>query len=136
MRAVIQRVSEARVRVEGQIVGEIGVGFLVLLGGQCPPRSSDIADQQSDVRPVEFGRVLQTLRQDRPQPSHDRDDLVGSVGVGDSAGVRQRFDRAPALAGTFDRVDVQIIGGETSGDAEREDVDQQHKAHYSVHHCP
>lgn len=32
MRAVIQRVSEARVTVDGAIVGEIGRGFLVLLG--------------------------------------------------------------------------------------------------------
>ena len=32
MRAVVQRVSQARVEVEGQAVGAIGVGFLVLLG--------------------------------------------------------------------------------------------------------
>jgi D-tyrosyl-tRNA(Tyr) deacylase len=32
MRAVIQRVSQARVRVENQVVGEIGPGLLVLLG--------------------------------------------------------------------------------------------------------
>jgi D-tyrosyl-tRNA(Tyr) deacylase len=32
MRAVCQRVSEARVRVGGKVVGEIGVGLLVLLG--------------------------------------------------------------------------------------------------------
>ena len=32
MRAVIQRVSWARVRVEGETVGEIGHGLLVLLG--------------------------------------------------------------------------------------------------------
>ena len=32
MRAVLQRVSEARVRVHGEIVGEIGRGLLVLLG--------------------------------------------------------------------------------------------------------
>jgi D-tyrosyl-tRNA(Tyr) deacylase len=32
MRAVLQRVSEARVRVDGEIVGEIGRGLLVLLG--------------------------------------------------------------------------------------------------------
>ncbi|HEY1265151.1 MAG TPA: D-aminoacyl-tRNA deacylase [Terriglobales bacterium] len=32
MRAVIQRVSRARVKVAGEIVGEIGEGLLVLLG--------------------------------------------------------------------------------------------------------
>jgi D-tyrosyl-tRNA(Tyr) deacylase len=32
MRAVVQRVSEARVRVEGAVVGEIRSGLLVLLG--------------------------------------------------------------------------------------------------------
>ncbi len=31
MRAVVQRVSRAAVRVEGQLVGEIGAGLLVLL---------------------------------------------------------------------------------------------------------
>ena len=32
MRAIVQRVSRANVTVEGEIVGEIGVGFLILLG--------------------------------------------------------------------------------------------------------
>ncbi|MEA4900413.1 D-aminoacyl-tRNA deacylase [Desulfitobacterium sp.] len=32
MRSVVQRVSQASVRVEGEIVGKIGKGFLVLLG--------------------------------------------------------------------------------------------------------
>ncbi|MBS7406855.1 MAG: D-tyrosyl-tRNA(Tyr) deacylase [Coriobacteriales bacterium] len=33
MRAVVQRVSSAQVAIEGQVVGSIGRGFLVLLGG-------------------------------------------------------------------------------------------------------
>ena len=32
MRAVVQRVSEARVRVDGEVVGEISAGLCVLLG--------------------------------------------------------------------------------------------------------
>ncbi len=32
MRAVVQRVTEARVRVDGEVVGEIGTGLCVLLG--------------------------------------------------------------------------------------------------------
>jgi len=32
LRAVLQRVSEARVRIAGEVVGEIGPGLLVLLG--------------------------------------------------------------------------------------------------------
>ncbi len=32
MRAVVQRVSHAAVRIEGEVVGEIGPGLLVLLG--------------------------------------------------------------------------------------------------------
>jgi D-aminoacyl-tRNA deacylase len=42
MIAILQRVSEASVKIEGQIKGEIGVGFMVLLG-------ITHADTQDDV---------------------------------------------------------------------------------------
>jgi D-tyrosyl-tRNA(Tyr) deacylase len=32
MRAVVQRVTQARVRIDGEVVGEIGAGLVVLLG--------------------------------------------------------------------------------------------------------
>ena len=41
MRAILQRVSEARVQIDGAIVGEIGHGLLVLLG----VTKSDMAEQ-------------------------------------------------------------------------------------------
>ena len=41
MRAVVQRVKEARVEVEGRVVGEIGKGLLVLLGVGAQDTESD-----------------------------------------------------------------------------------------------
>jgi D-aminoacyl-tRNA deacylase len=42
MRAVVQRVSRAKVTVEGEIVGEIGFGLLVLLGVAKPDTEADV----------------------------------------------------------------------------------------------
>ena len=41
MRAVVQRVEQASVKVNGQLVGEIGAGLLVLLGISKSDRESD-----------------------------------------------------------------------------------------------
>ena len=41
MRAVVQRVTRAAVRVEGEIVGQIGHGFLVLLGVAADDQRED-----------------------------------------------------------------------------------------------
>jgi D-tyrosyl-tRNA(Tyr) deacylase len=41
MRAVVQRVTEARVEVAGEVVGEIGAGLLVLLGVARDDTTSD-----------------------------------------------------------------------------------------------
>ncbi len=43
MRAVVQRVSKARVLVDGETVGEIGRGILVLLGVSVADKESDAA---------------------------------------------------------------------------------------------
>ena len=53
MRAVVQRVSEARVTVDGQIVGQIERGLLVLLGVEQGDESKDlnyIADKLIGLR--------------------------------------------------------------------------------------
>ena len=46
MRAVIQRVTQASCTVDGEITGNIGTGFLVLLG---------IEDADTDRRPAMAG---------------------------------------------------------------------------------
>lgn len=42
MRAVIQRVSEAACRVDGNITGQIGIGFMVLLGIEDADTDEDL----------------------------------------------------------------------------------------------
>lgn len=53
MRAVLQRVCEAAVRVDGQVVGEIGQGLLVLLGvrtGDGDPDACWMAEKVASMR--------------------------------------------------------------------------------------
>jgi D-tyrosyl-tRNA(Tyr) deacylase len=53
MRAVVQRVSEASVAVDGQIVGRIGPGLVVLVGvarGDGPDDADTLADKLSGLR--------------------------------------------------------------------------------------
>lgn len=42
MRAVLQRVTQASCKVDGQITGEIGIGFLVLLGVEDADSTGDL----------------------------------------------------------------------------------------------
>jgi D-tyrosyl-tRNA(Tyr) deacylase len=56
MRAVVQRVSRGRVTVEGQVVGEIGRGYVVLLGvaKEDTPEAADyVAEKVAGLRVFE-----------------------------------------------------------------------------------
>jgi D-tyrosyl-tRNA(Tyr) deacylase len=58
MKAVIQRVSRAQVRVEGQIVGEIGKGMLLLLGigkGDSKAQADSLLEKVTNLRIFEDG---------------------------------------------------------------------------------
>lgn len=53
MRAVVTRVSQAKVEIDGQTTGEIGQGFLVLLGiapGDTPAQAEKLADKVCGLR--------------------------------------------------------------------------------------
>ncbi|AMV73793.1 D-tyrosyl-tRNA(Tyr) deacylase [Desulfuromonas sp. DDH964] len=58
MRAVLQRVSQARVRVENEIVGAIGPGLLILLGvgqGDAEADARYLAEKSAALRIFEDG---------------------------------------------------------------------------------
>ena len=53
MRAILQRVTRARVAVEGKVAGEIGAGFLVLLGvlkHDTPADAASLAEKTAQLR--------------------------------------------------------------------------------------
>ena len=66
MRVVVQRVSRARVRVDGDVCGEIGVGLLVLLGiakGDAEEDAERLAGKIARLRifPDDTGRFDRSL---------------------------------------------------------------------------
>jgi D-tyrosyl-tRNA(Tyr) deacylase len=64
MRAVVQRVSRAQVAVDGEIVGEIGRGLLVLLGVTHADNKADahyLADKIAGLRIFEDGNGKMNL---------------------------------------------------------------------------
>jgi D-tyrosyl-tRNA(Tyr) deacylase len=66
MRAVCQRVSEARVRVAGAVVGEIGAGLCILVGvarGDAAEAAARLAGKAARLRifPDEAGRFDRSL---------------------------------------------------------------------------
>ena len=70
MRALVQRVSRAAVRVDGEVVGSIGPGLLVLLGvthGDTTAAADKLADKLRALRvfPDGDGRMNEPLGPDR-----------------------------------------------------------------------
>jgi D-tyrosyl-tRNA(Tyr) deacylase len=66
MRACVQRVSEARVTVAGEVVGEIGGGLVVLLGVAADDSSDDVqlmAQKITELRifPDDAGKMNRSL---------------------------------------------------------------------------
>jgi len=66
MRAVVQRVSRAAVRVESKTVGEIGRGLVVLLGigtGDTPEAAAAMAERVATLRifPDEEGKMNRSV---------------------------------------------------------------------------
>jgi D-tyrosyl-tRNA(Tyr) deacylase len=66
VKAVVQRVSEARVRVRGEPVGEVGTGLCVLLGvahGEGPAEAQRLAEKVARLRIFENeeGRLDRSL---------------------------------------------------------------------------
>ena len=77
MRAVVQRVTSARVAVDGLIIGEIGLGLLVLLGAAC---SDDQDDVDYVVRKFLGLRIFQNS-DGKMDLSVDEVDGAGGVGL-------------------------------------------------------
>jgi D-tyrosyl-tRNA(Tyr) deacylase len=73
MRAVCQRVSEARVTVDGTVTGEIGAGLVVLLGIE---RSDELGDAKELARKVAQLRIFED---DRGKFAHSLLDTSGSA---------------------------------------------------------
>ena len=66
MRAVLQRVARASVEVEGEIVGRVGLGWLVLLGvakGDADDDADKLADKVAALRafPDEAGKMNRSV---------------------------------------------------------------------------
>lgn len=72
MRALVQRVSEAAVRVEGEVIGEIGPGLLVLV---CAMQGDD------DGRPRLLAEKLSKLRIFRDEAGKMNHSLLDAGGA-------------------------------------------------------
>ncbi len=73
MRAVAQRVFEASVVVDGEVVGAIGEGLLVYLGAAADDEAADVASMASKLA------GLRVFRDDEGKMSRSVEDIGGGV---------------------------------------------------------
>ena len=66
MRAVVQRVSSARVVVQGNVVGEIGRGLLVLVGIAADDAAADVTYTAAKVRDLRIFESAEGKPMDQP----------------------------------------------------------------------
>ncbi len=100
MRAVVQRVSRARVEVEGRVTGEIGPGMVVLLGVSKTDAEADAAQLAEKIA------GLRLFNDDNGKMNRSVEEVGGAVLVvsqftlhGDCRkGRRPSFDRAAPAA--------------------------------------
>lgn len=110
MRVVLQRVSSASVRVEGEVAGEIGRGFLVLVGierGDGPAQVKAAADKLAGLRVFEDGAGKMNLDLAAVGGAFlvvSQFTLAGSV----AKGRRPSFDRAAPPAEAEPLVDALV----------------------------
>jgi D-tyrosyl-tRNA(Tyr) deacylase len=87
MRAVVQRVSSARVTVAGEVTGEIGAGLLVLLGVAQDDTEADaqwLAEKICALRIFEDtdGKMNLSLRDLSPPPPADSGSQLSALSSG------------------------------------------------------
>ena len=110
MRVVLQRVSSASVRVDGAVAGEIGRGFLVLVGierGDGPSQVKAAADKLAGLRVFEDGAGKMNLDLAAVGGAFlvvSQFTLAGSV----AKGRRPSFDRAAPPAEAEPLIDALV----------------------------
>ena len=110
MRVVLQRVSSASVRVDGEVVGEIGRGVLVLVGiegGDGPVQVRAAADKLAGLRVFEDGAGKMNLDLAAVGGAFlvvSQFTLAGSI----AKGRRPSFDRAAPPAEAEPLVDALV----------------------------
>lgn len=89
MRAVLQRVRRACVRVDGQVVGEVGPGVLALVAATHDDTDADVAVMARKIA------ELRILADDRSLQDHA--DAAGAADDGAAGDADADADAAPAL---------------------------------------